>query len=428
MLVGFILAHAASIDGIKPKLEQLGVATDAAAENIQTPTFRSKRFHEQIADQQKYITFPTTGWTNGVVHWRYNDSGRMSGVASAAAMITLIQTEQAKWTAACNVQFIYDGSSSNPPSLVTSSSFDGVNVIGWAAQQAPQTGETGIGWALPEPGPIVEGDIELNNTFNPDIGKTLLHELGHMLGLQHSNVANVVMSGPPQTSYVSLSTLQPDDIAGCQYFYGAPASSKTISGIISNGSAIADVTFCARPATGVSCTASNGSGAYSCAVPNGWNGILHAAAPAGLRIKPQSFTNVRANLSNQNPVVQSIGACNLDVDNNGLIEPATDGVAILRRMLGFSASAFAGLSDTCAGNATAATVYAATASNYNATGGGATRSGTDGLVILRAMQGLTGSAVTDGLGLARESGATNTTWPNIRNNFLNSTCSADFLP
>jgi hypothetical protein len=147
-----------------------------------------------------------------------------------------------------------------------------------------------------------------------------------------------------------------------------------------------------------------------------------------LRIKPQSFTNVTTNLSGQNPVVQSIGACNLDVDNNGLIEPGTDGVAILRRMLGASSTGFSGLSGTCAANTTSATIFNATTSNYNATGGALTRPGTDGLVILRAMQGLTGTAVTNGLGLAAESGATNTTWAAIRNNFLNTTCGADFLP
>lgn len=203
----------------------------------------------------------------------------------------------------------------------------------------------------------------------------------------------------------------------------------SISGTITNGaSPLAGVTFCARPATGVTCAASSGAGAYSCTLPNGWSGLLHAPGPAGLRIKPQSFTNVTGNLTGQNPVVQSIGACNLDVDNNGLIEPATDGVAILRRLLGTTSGGFAGLAGACAANTTSTAIFNATASNYNATGGALTRPGTDGLVILRAMQGLTGTAVTNGLGLAAEAGATNTTWATIRNNFLNSTCGADFLP
>ena len=427
MALAGALADAELAGGNSPRLRQTAPDGDTVSESPQPALFRSRRFHERTADQQKYITYPTTGWTNGVVHWRYNDAGRIFSVASASAMISIIQAEQAKWSAVCNVQFIYDGTSTNLPSLVAPGGlFDGVNVIGWGVEPSPQTGETGIGWAVPEPGPIVEGDIELNNTFNPDVTKTVLHELGHMLGLQHSNVAGVVMSGPPQTPYVSLSTLQSDDIAGCQSFYGAPVP-RTITGTITNGaSPLAGVTFCARPATGVTCTASGGAGAYSCTVPNGWSGLLHAPGPTGLRIKPQSFTNVTASLSGQNPVVQSIGTCNLDVDNNGLIEPATDGVAILRRMLGISSSGFSGLSGSCAGNTTPAAIFGATTlAGYNVTGAASVRATTDGTVVLRAMRGLTGTAVTNSLGLAA-SGATRTDWTTNLRNYINTTCGSDF--
>ena len=242
---------------------------------------------------------------------------------------------------------------------------------------------------------------------------------GDVLGVASSNSAS---------SADAAATLNFTRVSVSNFRATAVSPSVTISGTISNGSPLANITFCARPSSGVTCTASSGAGAYSCTVPNGWTGLLHAPGPVGLRIKPQSFTNVTANLSGQNPVVQSIGACNLDVDNNGLIEPATDGVAILRRMLGTSSSGFGGLSGTCAVNTTSAAIFNATAGNYNATGGAATRPGTDGLVIMRAMQGLTGTAVTNGLGLSAESGATNTTWANIRSNFLNTTCGADFLP
>jgi hypothetical protein len=118
------------------------------------------------------------------------------------------------------------------------------------------------------------------------------------------------------------------------------------------------------------------------------------------------------------------------VDNNGLFDAATDGVAIMRRMLGFGQSAFAGLAGTCAANTTASAIYAATnasynAAGYNATGGSATLPATDGAVILRAMLGLTGSAVTNGLGLASEGGASRTSWTNIQS-WLNTTCGANF--
>ena len=406
-----------------------------------SPQQVTKYFDDSHSDRAKYVLFDDPniqlkGWTNGVVRWRYNDSGRNAsvvGASTAAEAVATLQAAQAKWTAACNVQFIYEGTTTAVPTPLNMSggNLDNISSVGWATLSGSTTGVAGISYSgSSQPLPIVEGDIAYNNAFSHNLPVTALHETGHLLGIDHSDVSNVVMSGPPLTSYVSLNVLQPDDIAACVSLYGAPVvTSRTISGIIGNGSALANVSFCARPATGLApCTASSGTGAYSCPVPNGWTGILHAAAPPGLRIKPQSFTNVTANLTGQNPVVQSIGACNLDVDNNGLIEPATDGVAILRRMHGLTSSGFSGLSGTCAGNTTATAIFNATTSNYNVTGGLATLPATDGLVILRAMRGLTGTAVTDGLNLAAESGATNTTWASIRNNFLNTTCGADFLP
>ena len=436
-----LLLCAAGSLGAQPATGETERWPDGVVESVAPDGTRqvSRHFDLPQADRQKYVLFDDpsvlAGWTNGVVRWRYNDAGRnatLVGAATAAAAIATVQAAQAKWSAVCNVQFIYEGTTTSVPTPTNMTARDGISAVGWTLLSGNTTGIAGVGYAgAALPLPIVEGDIVFNNNnaFNYDLDVTALHETGHLLGIDHSDVSNVVMSGPPLTAYVSLSTLQPDDIAGCVRLYGAPVvTTRSISGTVSNGAGLAGVTFCARPATGVTCTASSGAGAYSCTVPNGWTGLLHAPGPAGLRIKPQSFSNVTANLTGQNPVVQAIGACNLDVDNNGLIEPATDGVAILRRMLGTNSAGFSGLSGTCAANTASADIFNATTSNYNATGGALTRPGTDGLVILRAMQGLTGTAVTNGLGLPSESGATNTTWSNIRTNFLNSTCGADFLP
>ena len=113
------------------------------------------------------------------------------------------------------------------------------------------------------------------------------------------------------------------------------------------------------------------------------------------------------------------------MDNNGLIEAATDGAAIIRRMMGYSAAAFGGLAGTCAANTTSSAIFNATASDYNVTGGAATRVATDGLVIWRAMNGKTGTDVTNGLGLTNEPGATNTSWSAIQS-WLNATCGSNF--
>lgn len=385
-------------------------------------------FSGRDGDRSKFITYGWMGYAGNLVRWTYNDANRLPSVTSADDVVSRIQSAMAKWTAACNVNFQYDGPTSSPASLATGAS-DNLNVIAWGALSGNTTGvtyATARGSSAAGPFTLFESDMILNNAFNPDIDVTFLHEVGHMIGIAHSDVQNAVMSGPPQTNYVSLNALSGDDIAACQNLYGPPNdTARTVSGTISNGGGVSGVTFCARPATGVTCTASNSSGTYSCTVPNGWAGTLHSPSVANNRIPPQAFTAVNANVTRNVTAVSGVPGCNLDVDNNGLIEAATDGVAIIRRMLGYGASGFGGLAGTCAANISSSAIFNATSSNYNVTGGAATRVATDGLVILRAMNGKTGTDVTNGLGLTNESGATNTSWSAIQS-WLNATCGSNF--
>ncbi len=116
--------------------------------------------------------------------------------------------------------------------------------------------------------------------------------------------------------------------------------------------------------------------------------------------------------------------CKLDVDGNGRIEAAKDGMLILRRLLGFSGSSLtAGTQDSCTtrGSSTSPSIEAfidAQSFDVDASGGTRPQSAlTDGLLILRAMLGLTGTAVTNGL--------TTRNWdtgPNNIKSYLNNNC------
>jgi hypothetical protein len=392
----------------------------------------AKHFHVPLSARQKYLLFsdPTyqlKGWVDGIVRWRYNDSGRNAtvvGAATASEAIATIQAAQAKWSAVCNVQFVYEGPTAAVPTPTNMSggTLDTISSIGWAVLPGGASGVAGVAYSgASQPLPIIEGDMALSNAFSHNLAVTALHETGHMLGLDHSNVSFVVMSGPPLTSYVSLNALQADDIAGCVFLYGLPVPTiRTISGVVSASSSgfVSGVLFHARPASTVNCTASNGSGQYSCTVPSGWSGVLHSQSVSGQRIPAQSFTSVAADITRNVAALAGIPSCNLDVDDNGLIEPEFDGVAILRRMLGFGVAGFAGTSGAFAGNTTAASVFAATASSYNVTGVvGGPRAATDGLIITRAMKKLTGTAVT--------SGATAQSWATVQS-WLNTNCGSTF--
>lgn len=66
---------------------------------------------------------------------------------------------------------------------------------------------------------------------------TALHELGHAIGIDHSNVHGVVMSGTPTTPYhdqPGIDVLQPDDIAAAQALWGVTPSgpSRTLTGTV----------------------------------------------------------------------------------------------------------------------------------------------------------------------------------------------------
>jgi len=90
--------------------------------------------------------------------------------------------------------------------------------------------------------------------------------------------------------------------------------------------------------------------------------------------------------------------CALNVDGNSVVDPATDGVLIVRYLLGYRGVALTsgalGASPTRTGS-TLETWIAGLNLDADGDGGGA-RATSDGLLLLRAMLGLTGSALTQG--------------------------------
>lgn len=100
--------------------------------------------------------------------------------------------------------------------------------------------------------------------------------------------------------------------------------------------------------------------------------------------------------------------CALNLDANATIDPATDALLLTRYLLGYRGDALTtgalGQSPTRTGQALE--TYIASL-NLDADGDGQALAVTDGLLLLRAMLGLTGTALTQG--------ATNASHPNVRN-------------
>jgi Matrixin/Repeat of unknown function (DUF5648) len=193
---------------------------------------------QDSADGQKFLTYGWNGWANKTVRWRYNDANRPAAVsASSAAMLTSVRAAMDKWSAVCAVTFVYDGETTNGASLANNATRDAINTISWGTLASGVAGLTYVGTSNGSASPptLEEADMVINVAQGlTGLEALLLHEVGHMLGLKHSNIENAVMSGPntapdPSTNYSPLTALAADDIAGCRSLYGvaAPISSDT---------------------------------------------------------------------------------------------------------------------------------------------------------------------------------------------------------
>jgi len=151
------------------------------------------------------------------------------------------------WAAAANIQFLETSSSAT--SISPQNAGDGVNLItvstdnvaAFGSSDSP--GRTRVFYD--SGGAIVEADIALNPgaTFSSDgtagtydLESTFTHEVGHLLGLEHSAVIGATMqprqakNGVYGLPAITQRALSADDIAGARSLYGSSAEIGSISG------------------------------------------------------------------------------------------------------------------------------------------------------------------------------------------------------
>ena len=198
---------------------------DPAASDLILPPARAGG----VVDKFRFVFGPALRWS-GPIHWRYNPAGA-PGQFSSATVLSTVQAGMNQWMGVCGVVFLYDGTTNIAPTPPDGQP-DGTNVVGWGAVKAYLPGAAGVtvpfGLSSPDGGgALYDMDIVLDNVDQIPTQNILTivatHEVGHMLGLDHSELNGNVMSGLPDSAYNNLSTLQPDDVRGCRCLYGPAA-------------------------------------------------------------------------------------------------------------------------------------------------------------------------------------------------------------
>ena len=154
-------------------------------------------------------------WPNGVINWSYNPSGQPTSFSNSD-VLAAINTAMRSWTEGCGIQFAYQGETT--AAVINK---DGISAIGWGDANG-YSGYTSFWWngAMQ----VTEGDIVLNASKLPrleNLQATMTHEIGHLLGLTHSDQPRSIMFANPYHSTAYQTQPKGDDLSACALLYGS---------------------------------------------------------------------------------------------------------------------------------------------------------------------------------------------------------------
>lgn len=172
-------------------------------------------------------------WATHTVEWWYNPSGQNF---ETAEVVQTIKEAASAWERVSDIKFVYQGITSQSLSNKPDDKF----IIGWLdesvfeARFGKYSGYVSLWW-LNNSRNMVDGEVSINlgapkmqkiNSFKG----AMTHELGHVIGLDHSDESESVMFAEPYHTPEYQQTLRADDILGASTLYppSFPISSQAV--------------------------------------------------------------------------------------------------------------------------------------------------------------------------------------------------------
>lgn len=201
----------------------------------------SAAFRTETVVQPYLGITPVFGRWNTAIPWVYNPTLAPALFSDTDTVVRLLKEAMAEWEGVCGVRFNYQGIDTT----IKNMSDDHLVVVHWgsaggaAASAGPSRRYNSDSAKTLGYNPYTDGSLEINRfhdwtnggqyttaMMNRAFSSVLVHELGHLMGLGHSNNPVSILYAAP---YNDVRHPLEDDVTAAQAFYGPSTNPTTVT-------------------------------------------------------------------------------------------------------------------------------------------------------------------------------------------------------